>query len=213
MNVLVIGANGQVGSRLVRLLKSEGVHEVRAMVRKHEQEEELHQAGVETVFANLEDRVETLAEAMRGSDAIVFTAGSGGSTGADKTLLIDLDGAVKTMEAASLAGIKRYVMVSAMQAHNRENWADAIKPYYAAKHYADRMLESTGLDYTILRPGGLTNDPGTGRVEAQENLERGSISREDVAAAISAALENRITYRRAYDLVAGDTPVSEVFGG
>ncbi|WP_172250328.1 SDR family oxidoreductase [Saccharibacillus deserti] len=212
MNVLIIGANGQIGSRLIRQLKQEGRHTVKAMIRKAEQENELRAAGVEPVLANLEDSVETLAQAMQGCDALVFTAGSGGSTGLDKTLLIDLDGAVKTMEAAEKAGVKRYVIVSAMQAHNRENWSEQIKPYYAAKHYADRMLESTGLDYTIVRPGGLTNDPGTGSISAAENLEPGSISRDDVAAVIAALLEDRRTYRRAFDLTSGKTPIGEAFG-
>lgn len=213
MNVLVIGANGQIGGRLVKLLKQEGKHQVKALVRKPEQAEELNAAGIEPVLGNLEDRVEALAEAMQGCDAIVFAAGSGGSTGLDKTLLIDLDGAVKTMEAAEQAGVKRYVIVSAMQAHNRENWSEEIKPYYAAKHYADRMLESTGLQYTIVRPGGLTNDPGSGRISAAENLEPGSISRDDVAAVIAALLEDPNAYRRGFDLVAGDTPIHEAFGG
>lgn len=212
MNVLVIGANGQIGSRLIRLLAHEGKHHVKAMVRKQEQGDQLRAEGIEPVFANLEDRVDVLVEAIKGSDAIVFTAGSGGSTGLDKTLLIDLDGAVKTMEAAEKAGVKRYVMVSAMQAHNRDNWSEAIKPYYAAKHYADRMLETTGLDYTIVRPGGLQNDPGTGRISAAENLEPGSIPRDDVATVIAAVLEDRNTYRRAFDLISGDTPISEAFG-
>jgi len=212
MNVLVIGANGQIGSRLIRLLAHEGKHQVKAMVRKQEQGDQLRAEGIEPVFANLEDRVDVLVEAIKGSDAIVFAAGSGGTTGLDKTLLIDLDGAVKTMEAAEKAGVKRYVMVSAMQAHNRENWSEAIKPYYAAKHYADRMLETTGLDYTIVRPGGLKNDPGTGRISAAENLEPGSIPRDDVAAVIAAVLEDRNTYRRAFDLISGDTPISEAFG-
>ncbi|MEJ8304573.1 SDR family oxidoreductase [Saccharibacillus sacchari] len=212
MNVLVIGANGQIGSRLIRLLAHEGKHQVKAMVRKQEQADQLRAEGIEPVFANLEDRVDVLVEAIKGSDAIVFTAGSGGSTGLDKTLLIDLDGAVKTMEAAEKAGVKRYVIVSAMQAHNRENWSEAIKPYYAAKHYADRMLETTGLDYTIVRPGGLKNDPGTGRISAAENLEPGFIPRDDVATVIAAVLEDRNTYRRAFDLISGDTPISEAFG-
>jgi len=212
MNVLVIGANGQIGSRLIRLLAHEGKHRVKAMVRKQEQGDQLRAEGIEPVFANLEDRVDVLVEAIKGSDAIVFAAGSGGSTGLDKTLLIDLDGAVKTMEAAEKAGVKRYVIVSAMQAHNRDNWSEAIKPYYAAKHYADRMLETTGLDYTIVRPGGLKNDPGTGRISAAENLDPGSIPRDDVAAVIAAVLEDRNTHRRAFDLTSGDTPISEAFG-
>lgn len=212
MNVLVIGANGQIGSRLIRLLAHEGKHQVKAMVRKQEQGDQLRADGIEPVFANLEDRVDVLVEAIKGSDAIVFAAGSGGSTGSDKTLLIDLDGAVKTMEAAEKAGVKRYVIVSAMQAHNRDNWSEEIKPYYAAKHYADRMLETTGLDYTIVRPGGLKNDAGTGKISAAENLEPGSISRDDVAAVIAALLEDRNTYRRAFDLTSGDTPIGEAFG-
>ncbi|MCQ4085857.1 SDR family oxidoreductase [Saccharibacillus sp. JS10] len=211
MKVLVIGANGQIGGRLIKLLQQEGKHEVQAMVRKQEQADSLKADGVEPVLANLEDSVDTLAEAIKGSDAVVFAAGSGGSTGLDKTLLIDLDGAVKTMEAAEQAGTKRYVIVSAMQAHNRERWQESMKPYYAAKHYADRMLQTTNLDYTIVRPGALTNDPGTGKVSAAENLEAGSISRDDVAAVLAAVLEDTNTYRRGFDLIAGDQEIEAVF--
>nr|MDH3082707.1 NAD(P)H-binding protein [Bacillus subtilis] len=89
-------------------------------------------------------------------------------TGYDKTPLVDLDGAAKAIEAADIAGIKRFIMVSALQAHNRENWNEALKPYYVAKHYADKILEASGLTYTIIRPGGLRNEPGTGTVSANE---------------------------------------------
>lgn len=148
-------------------------------------------------------------EAAKGCDAIVFTAGSGGSTGADQTLLIDLDGAVKTVEAAELLGIKRFIMVSAFQANNRENWSEVIKPYYVAKHYADRALLNSELTYTIIRPGGLVNEPGTGHVNAAEKLERGSIAREDVAATIFAALTEEHTYKRSFDLIAGETAIPQ----
>ena len=90
------------------------------------------------------------------------------------------------MEAAEKVGIKRFIIVSALQAHHRENWNESIKPYYVAKHYADRVLVSSNLDYTIIRPGGLLNDPGTGKVSIAENLQRGAISREDVAELIIA---------------------------
>ncbi|MCZ4142677.1 sugar epimerase, partial [Escherichia coli] len=129
MNILVIGANGQIGKLLVELLAKEAAHRVTAMVRKAEQAESLKQLGAHVVIGDLEGSVEELAEAMKDHDAVVFTAGSGGSTGADKTLLIDLDGAVKTMEAAKERGIKRYIMVSAFGADQREKWSQAIKPY------------------------------------------------------------------------------------
>lgn len=204
MNVLVIGANGQIGIHLVRQLKAHDGHTVKAMVRKKEQAEAWEQEGVHAVVADLEADVGDLKEVMEGSDAVVFTAGSGGATGADKTLLIDLDGAVKTMEAAEASGIARYVLVSAIQAHNRANWNEQIRHYFAAKHYADRMLERSSLNYTIVRPGGLLNDPGKGTIRAATDLERGSIPREDVASTIVAALDHPNTYRKGFDLVSGD---------
>jgi uncharacterized protein YbjT (DUF2867 family) len=209
MKVLVVGANGQIGKRLVQLLKESDHHTVRAMIRKEEQAEFFQKLGVETAVVSLEDRVDKIAEAAKGCDAIVFSAGSGGQTGYDKTLLVDLDGAVKTIEAAEKVGIKRFVMVSSFQAHNRENWAESIKPYYVAKHYADRMLEQSELTYTIIRPGWLKNEPGTGKVIAAENLKEGSIPREDVAQTILAALDEENTFYRSFDLISGDIPISD----
>jgi len=209
MRVFVVGANGQIGQKLTDLLNSSQEHTVLAMVRNQDQKEEFNKKGIETIVANLEGSVAELQNAMKGSDAIVFTAGSGGSTGADKTLLIDLDGAVKTMEAAELAGIDRFIMVSALQANNRENWNEAIKPYYVAKHYADRVLMQSNLTYTIIRPGGLLNENGTGKVSVGEHLERGSIPREDVAKTIVEALTNDHTKNRSFDLISGDDLISE----
>jgi uncharacterized protein YbjT (DUF2867 family) len=101
-------------------------------------------------------------------------------------------------------------MVSAFQAHKRENWNEAIRPYYVAKHYADRILEQTDLNYTIIRPGGLLNEPGTGKVQAAENLpDRGSIPREDVAKTILLSLDEENTYKRSFDLISGEVPVNE----
>lgn len=209
MKVLVVGANGQIGQHLVHLLKDSSAHTVRALVRKEEQANILEKSAIEAVVASLEGTVEEIAEAAKGCDAIVFTAGSGGSTGSDKTLLVDLDGAVKTIEAAEQAGIKRFVMVSALQAHNRTNWNESLKPYYVAKHYADRLLETSGLTYTIVRPGGLLNEPGTGKVRIAEDLERGSIPRADVAQTVLMSLDADRTFNRSFDLVAGDTMIAE----
>ncbi|MFC4736070.1 SDR family oxidoreductase [Bacillus daqingensis] len=209
MRVLVIGANGQIGRHLVKLLKDSDKHEVRAMVRKQEQADEFKADGIEAVLADLEGPVSDIAAAADGCDAVVFTAGSGGSTGADKTLLIDLDGAVKSVEAAEEAGAARFLMVSAIQAHNRSNWSEKIRHYFSAKHYADRMLMNSSLTYTIVRPGGLTNDSGSGKVKAAENLERADIPREDVAAVLYAALDEENTYHKGFDLVSGDDTPAE----
>ncbi|MRX73045.1 NAD(P)H-binding protein [Bacillus lacus] len=209
MKVLIVGANGQIGKHLAALLKESQGYSPIAMVRSEEQAEEFGKSGVETRLANLEGTVTELAQTASGCDAIVFTAGSGGQTGADKTLLIDLDGAVKMVEAAEKAGVVRFVMVSALQAHNRENWNEHIKPYYVAKHYADKMLINSSLHYTIIRPGGLLNEPGTGRVSAAENLDRGSIAREDVAKTILAVLDNENSIRQSFDLISGDTEIAK----
>jgi uncharacterized protein YbjT (DUF2867 family) len=209
MNVLVIGANGQVGQNIVNLLHSNKYHSLKAMVRKQEQADELASRGIESEVASLEDSIEVISEAMKGSDAVIFAAGSGGSTGSDKTLLVDLDGAVKTIEAAEKLGVKRYVMISALQAHNRENWHESLLPYYAAKHYADKLLEVSKLDYTIVRPGGLLNEPGRGKVSIAENLGSGSISREDVAQVVVSSLTKENTIRRSFDLISGEDEISK----
>jgi uncharacterized protein YbjT (DUF2867 family) len=207
MKVFVVGANGQIGKQLVQLLHKSNKHSVRAMVRKEEQKQEFEKEGMEAVLADLEGTVEQLQEAMHGCDAVVFSAGSGSKTGPDKTLLVDLDGAVKTMEAAEAANVTRFIMVSAIQAHNRENWSEAIKPYFVAKHYADRLLRASTLNYTIIRPGGLLNEPGTGKVQVAENLERSTIPREDVAKTIFYSLDEEKTFKRSFDLVSGDIPI------
>lgn len=209
MKVFVVGANGQIGRRLVQMLNNSERHTVRAMVRKEEQAEALLQSGIDAVVADLEGPVEDIAKVARGCEATVFTAGSGGHTGADKTLLVDLDGAVKTIEACEKIGMERFIMVSALQAHRRENWNERIKHYYVAKHYADRVLKQSDLNYTIIRPGRLLNEPGTGKIAAAENLDRASVPREDVAATVLHALDEAHTYRRSFDLVSGEVPIPD----
>ncbi|MFC4408969.1 SDR family oxidoreductase [Chungangia koreensis] len=209
MKVFVIGANGQIGQHLIRLLQEHEEHTPVAMVRKKDQADSYKEQGVEAVVADLEGSVEEIAKAAKGCDAIVFTAGSGGHTGADKTLLIDLDGAVKSVEAAEKAGIERFIIVSALQANRRENWSEQIKPYYVAKHFADKMVEQSGLTYTIVRPGGLLNEEGTRRVTAAEDIRSGSIPREDVARTIVAALDEENTYYKAFDLISGELPIRD----
>ncbi|WP_068674048.1 SDR family oxidoreductase [Oceanobacillus sp. Castelsardo] len=212
MNVFLIGSNGQVGKHIVKLLQESNQHTLKAMVRNEEQAEALKESGVDAIVANLEGSVEELAEAMQGSDAVIFSAGSGGKTGPDKTLLVDLDGAVKSMEAAEKVGASRYVMVSAFRAFDRESWKDSpIKPYMVAKHYADHILTESNLNYTILGPGLLLNEPGTGKVQAGNDIEKGSIPREDVARAVVQSLDNENTFKKTIGLMSGESTIEGAF--
>lgn len=209
MKVAVIGANGQVGQHLVRMLKQDSSHDVVALVRKKEQLEKLSAQGVNACLVDLTKEVADIQSALTGVDGVIFAAGSGGDTDSDMTLRIDLDGAVKSMEAAELAGVKRFVIVSALQAHNREFWHPDITPYYVAKHYADRELMRSDLQYTIVRPGLLTNDDATGKVKTAADITEGEISRADVAAVVVELLDKPNTVGKAFDLVGGDTDIAK----
>lgn len=210
MKVLLVGANGQIGKHVIEHAKQNEAIEITAMVRKEEQAVAFNAEGTKTVLADLEGSVEDLAKAMESMDAVVFTAGSGGHTGADKTLLVDLDGAAKTIEAAEQANVERYVMISAFQAHNREYWMDSpIKPYMAAKHYADKILMDSKLNYTIIRPGGLVNEASTGNVQVGDLQEIGKIPREDVAKVVLETLNNEKTYRKGFDVLTGEDEIKD----
>lgn len=212
MNVLVVGANGQIGRHLVELLNESPDHTPIAFVRKEDQVNHFKGQGIEARLNNLENSVQEISQAMEDIDSVVFTAGSGGSTGADKTLLIDLDGAVKVMEAAKLKGIKRFVLVSALGADDRSKWNEEIKSYYVAKHFADQWLTSSDLNYTIVRPGILKNEDSRKTVQIAPSIERTddySIPRVDVARVILVSLDKEETYRQAFDLISGDQDISE----
>jgi uncharacterized protein YbjT (DUF2867 family) len=208
MNVLVVGANGGVGRHLVQRLVDDG-HHVRAMVRREEQLAALRELGAEAVLGDLEG---SLDGAFEGVDAVCFCAGSGSATGPDKTLLVDLHGAVRTIDACAERGIDRYVMLSSIAAGDPYRGRESIRHYLAAKHAADRILMCSDLDWTVVRPGGLTDDPGTGavRLGVPALPERGQIPREDVAAVMAACLADARSHGAVFELVGGDTPVSEV---
>lgn len=207
MKVLVVGANGQIGRHFVKMLTKSKHHIPKAMIRKEEQVSFFNSLGVETVLSSLEDSVEEITVAMKGCDAAVFAAGSGGKTSADKTLLVDLDGAAKTIEAAERTGTKRFLMISAINADKRDMWKEDLAHYYVAKHHADNILRASGLVYTIVRPGLLTNEPATGKILAVTDLDSGEISREDVARVLLEALDNEHVFNKTFAVVSGDSDI------
>ncbi len=211
MKVLVAGAHGKTARRLVRMLIEDG-HEVRGLVRKEEQLPNVEADGAEPVLCDLEsETVEGgIGAAVEGCDAIVFAAGAGPGSGAARKETMDFGGAAKLVEAAEARGARRYLMLSSMGAGDPEAGSEAMRPYLRAKARADERLQSSGLDYTIVRPGSLTNEEGTGRVEAAEHLgRRGEIPREDVARTLASALESPNTSGKTFEVLAGDTPIQE----
>lgn len=214
MKVLIVGANGQIGKDLVRMIQNSETIKAKAMIRKTEQAKFFEDLNAETVVVNLEDETKQITEAAKDVDTVVFTAGSGPSTGPDKTMLIDLDGAVKTIEATIEAGVKRFIMISSFETDRAAiqeavNNAPSFAPYVVAKHYADDWLRKTDLKYTIIHPGLLTNNAATGKVEAAETVERSDIPRKDVAAVILACLENEKTIGKEFQVISGENSVKE----
>lgn len=207
MHVFIAGANGQIGQYLLREM-ADSDHEARALVRHLDQGPELQQLGAtETVLGDLE---QDCSEAMKGCDAVIFTAGSGPHTGSDKTIDVDQDGAIRLIDTARSMGIKRFIIVSSMRAEEPEKGPEKLRHYLRAKHNADEHLKNSGLNYTIVRPGQLTNDEGSGRVAVSTRLEEfGKIPRQDVARVLLAVLDSDTTANRVFDVVSGETPVAE----
>jgi uncharacterized protein YbjT (DUF2867 family) len=208
MDVVIAGGHGQIALRLERLLSARG-DRVRGLVRRREQFEDLSAAGAEPVLADLEDEVD-LGPAVQGADAVVFAAGAGAGSGPERKQTMDYGGAVKLIEAAKAAGITRYVIVSSMGADNPEAASGTFGVYLEAKAAADQAVRESGLDYTVVRPGGLTEDAGTGVVDVAEKLgRRGSIPRDDVAAVLVAVLDTPSTIGLTFEVLSGSTPIED----
>lgn len=208
MKVLVIGAHGQIGQLLLPKLAEAG-HDVVAMVRDKSQFSELERDNVRCVVGDLEG---DFSDVVEGADAVVFAAGSGGSTGVDKTVLIDLWGAAKSVKAAEDKGAKRFVIVSSRGAGEPDSGPDSMKPYLVAKHFADEELKRSSLDWTILRPGQLLNEPGNGKVSTERpSKDAQKIPREDVAAVIVSCLANDDSIGQVYELYSGDHDIDDLF--
>jgi uncharacterized protein YbjT (DUF2867 family) len=208
MNVAIAGGHGKVGLRLGELLAAKG-DSVRGLIRNPEQEDDLRAVGLEPVICDLEAG-DDVAVAVRGADAVVFAAGAGPGSGAERKRTMDLGGALKLIEAARAEGIRRYVMVSAMGAGSAPAEGGGVfGEYLRAKAEADRMLEESGLDHTVVRPGSLTDGQPTARIRVGLDLGRGEVSRADVAATLAAVLAAENTIGKTFELLAGETPIEE----
>lgn len=203
MYVLVAGSHGQVGQHVTRIL-AESDHDVGGMVRNESQTEDIDALGAEPVVADL---TEDVAHAVEGADAVVFAAGSGG----EDVWGVDRDGANNLVDAAETAGATRFVMLSSINADRPESSPEALREYLRAKAEADDYLRESDLTDTVVRPGPLTNEEGTGRVEIGAEIDRDSaeIPREDVARTLVAALTAEPTYGKTFELGSGGDPIAE----
>ncbi|MDT8859846.1 SDR family oxidoreductase [Alkalihalobacillus sp. MEB130] len=207
MKVLVIGANGQVARHAITKLKEAG-HSPIAMIRNSEQTEDLKELGTtDTVIADLESNFD---HAYHRVDAVIFAAGSGGHTGADKTILVDLWGAIKAIDTAERMGVKRFVMLSSMGTVDPDK-SDRIRHYLVAKKLADDHLKRSTLQYTIVRPGSLTNDPALKMVKVEEEIQvrDNTITREDVAIVLADIVDRSSTIGKTFEVLNGETPIGE----
>jgi uncharacterized protein YbjT (DUF2867 family) len=209
MRVAIAGGHGQIALRLAKLLSQRG-DQVVALIRNPGHADDVSQAGAEPAAVDLEHAsTEDVAQAIAGCDAVVFAAGAGPGSGSERKETMDYGGAVKLIAAAKQVGVSRYVIVSSMGADPDASGEDTFSVYLRAKGRADEAVRASGLDATVVRPGGLTNEPGTGRVRLGESLPRGQVPRDDVAAVIVAVLDSPNTIGRAVDLIGGDTPVAK----
>lgn len=220
MRIVIAGGHGQIARRLVGLLEGRGDQPV-GLIRRPEHEHDLRSIGAEPVLLDLETAtVGEVAAVLEGADAVVFAAGAGPGSGIERKDTVDRAAAVLLADAAEAAGVRRYLMVSAMGADAQSGYdGDPVfLAYLRAKGAADDDLRArAGLEWTVLRPGSLRNEPGTGRVLLAEHTGRGSVPRDDVAAVLAELLARPETARRTLELIAGNTTVrdavTEIIGG
>jgi uncharacterized protein YbjT (DUF2867 family) len=212
MDVVIAGGHGNVALRLGKLL-AEGGHRVRGIVRNPDHAADLEAAGIEPVVADME-REASLAPYIEGADAVVFAAGAGPGSGPERKQTVDLGAAVKLADAAREASARRYLMVSSIGAHDPASGGEQMRPYLEAKAAADEAVAASGLEVTIVRPGSLTDEPGTGKVEVHTDAgHRGRVPRDDVAATLAACLDEPATIGKTFELFAGDTPIAQALRG
>ncbi|MGN6167349.1 MAG: SDR family oxidoreductase [Solirubrobacteraceae bacterium] len=191
MVVAIAGAHGKIAMRLIGLLAARG-DTVIGLIRNPDHADDVTGRGASAVVCDLETAaVEAVAEAIRGADAAVFAAGAGPGSGAARKLTVDRDGAIKLLDAATAAGVQRYVIVSSVGAEDPLPGDEVFSVYLRAKAEADAAVQASDRDWTVVRPGGLTDDPGTGRVRLDSAPFRGRVSRDDVATVLARLLSDR----------------------
>ena len=210
MRVVIAGGHGKIALRLERLLAARGDVPL-GLVRDADQAADLLEAGAQTIVLSLEEAsVADLAEQLQGADAVVFAAGAGPGSSPERTLTVDRDGAVLLADAALGAGVRRYVLVSSIGAGAPApaGTEPSFVDYLAAKTAAEEHVRGTDLAWTVLRPGTLTDDPGTGLVELGPSVTHGEVTRDDVAEVLLALLDAPDTAGQVLELVGGSTPIS-----
>jgi nucleoside-diphosphate-sugar epimerase len=209
--VVIVGGHGKVALRLAEALTGQG-HTVRSTIRNESQGADIEASGAEPYLIDIEHSdAQDFAEVFGDAHAVVFSAGAGGDGNAERKRTVDLEGSLKSIEAAKLAGISRFVQVSAFGVDDPlpEDTDPVWRAYVEAKRDADVALRASGLDWTIVRPGRLTDDPATGEVRVGADIPSGAISRTDVAAVIVAVLEDDSTIGSQFELTEGDRTISD----
>lgn len=202
--ILIVGATGSTGKRVVEILNSTQSFEPVAMIRKEEQKQIFDDMEVESVLADLEEEVD---HALKGIDKVIFAAGSGSKTGPDKTTAVDEEGAIKLIDASAKAKVKKFIMLSAMNADEPATHKE-LEHYLEAKGEADKYLRNSGINYTIVRPGRLTDDMGMGKVKLAAKLDGpGEIPRDDVAFLLVMSLADPLVRNMTFEAVEGEEPI------
>lgn len=202
--ILIAGATGSTGKRIIEILNNSESFQPVAMIRKEEQKQIFDDMGVKSVLADLEKEVD---HALKGIDKVIFAAGSGSKTGPDKTTAVDKEGAIKLIDAAKKAKVKKFVMLSAMGADKPEEHEE-LEHYLKAKGDADDHLRESGLSYTIVQPGRLTDDMGLAKVKISERIdEKGEISRDDVAFILVMCLADPLVKNKTIQALEGEESI------
>jgi uncharacterized protein YbjT (DUF2867 family) len=213
MRIAIAGGHGKIATLLSGLLRNAG-HEPIAIIRNPDHADDVRRSGAEPLLFNLEtSATEQLAGALAGVDAVVFAAGAGPGSSAARKLTVDRDGAIKLADAAEQAGVRRIVVVSAIAADAFDADSDDVfQIYLRAKSEADADIRTRALDWTIVRPGGLTDEPPTGLVQVGDTVPSGTIPRADVAALLAWVLTERRAIHRQFEVVGGTTTIPEAVG-
>jgi uncharacterized protein YbjT (DUF2867 family) len=205
--IVIAGGHGKIALRLARLLSARG-DSVRSLIRNPGHQAGVRAVGAEPMVADME-ALDSLAEYVEGADGVVFAAGAGPGSGAERKRTVDFLAAVKIRDAALATGVRRYLMVSSIGAGDPASGPESMRPYLQAKADADAALAASELDWTIVRPGMLTDDPGTGMVRVGESLERDAVTRDDVAAVLAGCLDEPRSVHKTFELMQGETPIAE----